>query len=85
MSLNIKNEETCRLAGELAGLTGETMTGAITIALRERLEREKRERSFEARLQKIRSITERTARMVREGPPVVEHGELLYDERGLPK
>ncbi len=26
MSLNIKNEETCRLAGELADLTGETMT-----------------------------------------------------------
>ena len=44
MSLNIKNEETCRLAGELARLTGETMTGAITVALRERLEREKRAR-----------------------------------------
>ena len=42
MSLNIKNEETCRLAGELARLTGETMTGAITVALRERLRREKR-------------------------------------------
>ena len=41
MSLNIKNEETCRLARELADLTGETMTGAITVALRERLEREK--------------------------------------------
>ena len=40
MSLNIKNEETCRLAGELAQLTNETMTGAITVALRERLERE---------------------------------------------
>ena len=42
MSLNIKNEETCRLADELARLTGETKTGAITVALRERLEREKR-------------------------------------------
>ena len=40
MSLNIKNEETCRLAAELARLTGETKTGAITVALRERLERE---------------------------------------------
>ena len=39
MSLNIKNKETCNLARELAKLTGETMTGAITIALRERLER----------------------------------------------
>ena len=38
MSLNIKNEETHRLARELAVLTGESMTGAITVALRERLE-----------------------------------------------
>ena len=44
MSLNIKNEETCRLAAELARLTGETMTGAMTVALRERLEREQRAR-----------------------------------------
>ena len=29
MSLNIKNDETCHLAAELARLTGETMTGAI--------------------------------------------------------
>ena len=42
MSLNIKNDETCWLAGELARLTGETMTGAITVALRECLTREKR-------------------------------------------
>ena len=40
MSLNIKNDETCLLARDLARLTGETMTGAITVALRERLARE---------------------------------------------
>ena len=33
MRLNIKNQETCRLGGELARLTGETKTGAITVAL----------------------------------------------------
>ena len=85
MSLNIKNEEACRLAGELARLTGETMTGAITVALRERLEREKRERSGEARLREIRAIAERCARLLRDGPSAVEHGDFLYDERGLPK
>ncbi len=85
MSLNIKNEETCQLASELASLTGETMTGAVTIALRERLEREKRERSVEARLQRMRAIAERCAKLLREGGPPVDHGELLYDERGLPK
>ncbi len=40
MGLNIKNEATCRLASELARLTGETKTGAIIQALRERLARE---------------------------------------------
>ena len=85
MSLNIKNEETCRLAGELASLTGETKTGAITIALRERLERERRERSIEARVRELHAIGQRTARMVRDGPSAVEHGDFLYDEHGLPK
>ena len=85
MSLNIKNEETCRLAGELADLTGETMTGAITVALRERLDRERHHRSVDARLQKMRTIAERCARLLREGGPPVDHSDLLYDERGLPK
>ena len=85
MSLNIKNEETCRLAGEMARLTGETMTGAITVALRERLEREKRERSLDARVQELRAIAERCAKLLGPGPSSVEHGDVLYDERGLPK
>ena len=37
MSLNIKNEETHCLARELAELTGETLTVAVTVAVRERL------------------------------------------------
>ena len=85
MSLNIKNEETCRLAGELARLTGETMTGAITVALKERLERERRERSVEARLQRMRAIARRCSELLRDGSSAVEHGDFLYDERGLPK
>ena len=85
MGLNIKNEETCRLAGELARLTGETKTGAITAALRERLEREKRERSVEARLTDLRAIAARCASSLGPGPSAVEHGDVLYDERGLPR
>ena len=84
MSLNIKNEETCRLAGELARLTGETMTGAITVALRERLQRENHKRSVEARVQDLRAIAERCAKLLGPGPSAVEHGDFLYDERGLP-
>ena len=85
MSLNIKNEETCQLAGELAHLTGETMTGAITVALKERLERERRGRGVEARVLELRAIGQRCAGLLRDGPSAVEHGDLLYNERGLPK
>ena len=38
MALIIKNEETYRLAEQLAELTGESMTQAVTEALRERLD-----------------------------------------------
>ena len=85
MSINIKNEETCRLASELAQLTGETMTGAITVALQERLERERNERSTEARVKRLLAIGERCASMLGDGPSAVEHGDFLYDGRGLPK
>ena len=84
MSLNIKNDETCRLAVELARLTGETMTGAITVALRERLEREEHARSADARLQRMRAAAERCAGLLAPGPSAEQHGEVLYDERGLP-
>ncbi len=40
MALSIKTEEADRLARTLAKLTGETITQAVTCALRERLDRE---------------------------------------------
>ena len=85
MSLKIENEETLQLAQELASLTGEAVSEAITVALRERLERERHERSVEERLQTMRAIGQRNARLLRDGPSAVEHGDFLYDERGLPK
>lgn len=82
MSLRINNEETCRLARELARLTGETITEAITVAVRERLERKQ---EIEERLKMMREISKRCAALLRDGPSPVEHGDFLYDERGLPK
>ncbi len=38
--LNIKSEDGYRLATELSALTGESLTTAVTAALRDRLERE---------------------------------------------
>jgi antitoxin VapB len=39
LGLNITNDEANRLAHELAQLTGESLTTAVTVAVRERLER----------------------------------------------
>ena len=85
MTLNIKNEETCRLARDLARLTGDTMTGAITSALRERLAREERQRDLNARVEELLAIGRRCAESLRPGPSATEHGDLLYDDRGLPR
>ena len=85
MGLNIKNDETCRLASDLARLTGETKTEAITVALRERLEREHRERSIESRERTLRTIAERCAKLMGPGPSAIKYGDLLYDHQGLPK
>ncbi len=80
MSLNIKNEETYRLAQELAQLTGESMTAAVTEAVRERLNRVKNKGMAE-RLLKIAKLSAAQLK----GKPLPDHGELLYDEKGLPK
>ena len=45
MALSIKTEEADRLARVLSQLTGESLTRAVTIALRERLERERAQRA----------------------------------------
>ena len=85
MSRNIKREETCRLAAELAALTGENRTEAITVALRERLERVNREQTLQVRLRDTEAIAQRTASLMKPGPGSTDHGDWLYDERGLPK
>ena len=81
MSLNIKNEETHRLAQELAALTGESMTTAVTEAVRERLERVK-SRGMADRIMKI---ARQCAPLWKEPFKSIDHGDLLYDEKGLPK
>ena len=85
MSLNIKNERTCQLVDELASLTGETKTAAVTVALEERLERKRRQRTAKERLRRMREISKPLAARLRAAGPPIDHGEFLYDERGLPK
>jgi antitoxin VapB len=83
MTLNIKNPETHRLATELAKLTGETLTQAVTEALRERLERVSRQRQ-KATAAELLAIGQRCADHLHKPATSVEHATLLYDEQGLP-
>jgi antitoxin VapB len=82
--MNIKNEETQRLAQELAKLTGESMTAAVGEAVRERLERVRRERSVSL-ADRLVAIGKDCAAHLREPFRTTDHGDLLYDQHGLPR
>lgn len=84
MALSLKDPEADRLARQLAARTGETLTTAIVVALRERLAR-LRGRPKRRRLrEELREIAQRCASL-----PTIDHrsdDEILgYDERGLPR
>jgi len=83
MGLNIKNDEAHRLAQELASLTGESMTTAVTEALRERLNRVRGDRGGLA--SRLLSIGRDCAPRLKEPYRSADHGDLLYDDKGLPR
>lgn len=56
MTLSIKNDEAQRLARALAEKTGESLTGAVTRALRERLRRQAGRREPQQLLEDLRTI-----------------------------
>jgi len=81
MALSIKNEEADRLARELSRLTGESMTEAIVVALRERVERQRRQPGLEVRL---RRVIEEAASLDVLDPRSPE--EIIgFDQQGLPR
>ncbi|HEU0074037.1 MAG TPA: type II toxin-antitoxin system VapB family antitoxin [Dehalococcoidia bacterium] len=84
MSLNIKDERAHRLARELANLTGESMTEAVTTALQERLERLQPAQDDDL-VELILAIGRDCAAHLKEPYKSIDHAELLYDERGLPR
>jgi len=84
MSLNINNEETHRLVRELASLTGESMTTAIRVSVKERIERVGIERQI-GLADRLLAIGKSAAPLWREPFRSTEHGDLLYGEDGLPK
>ena len=85
MSLNIKNEDAHRLARDLAAITGESLTTAVTIALRERLERVRQGHNSGRLSERLLAIGRDCAARFKEPYRSADHADLLYDERGLPR
>jgi antitoxin VapB len=83
MSLNIKSEEAHRMARELAARTGESLTAAVTAAIRERLDRVRREPS-QGLADHLVAIGRDCAAHLSEPSRSADHGDMLYDARGLP-
>ena len=82
MSLSVKDPEVYRLARAIADRTGETRTKVVIDSLRERQEKEERKRT-RASLEELTAIAKRAAAGMKR--PYIDHGDLLYDEYGLPK
>ncbi len=83
MAINIKDPETDRLAREVAAATGETITEAIQVSLRERFEKLKATQRPDDVVAQIDAISRRVAAL-----PVLDDrsaDEIIgYDEHGIP-
>ena len=85
MSLNIKNDEAHRLARRLAALTGESLTVAVTEALRERVTRLERS-DRDGLAERLLAIGRDCAAHLSEEQRALDYDALLYDEKtGLPR
>jgi antitoxin VapB len=84
MSLNLKNNEAHRLAKQLARLTGENMTEAVTQAMRERMA-QLRQGHGDRLSDRLLEIGRDCAAHMKEPFRSVDHGDFLYGDDGLPK
>lgn len=86
MTITLKSEDADRLARELARVTGESLTEAITVAVQERLDRERRRRhlSVDQCIHRVGRIQEEVARWPVQDKRSAE--EILgYDDTGAPR
>jgi antitoxin VapB len=84
MSMNIKNREAYRLTKQLATLTGESLTTAVTEAVRERFDRIRRERGVDL-ADRLLVIGRDCAAHLKEPFRTIDHDAMLYDKQGLPR
>ncbi len=84
MSLTITREETYPLVQELTRLTGESETAAVTRAVRERLDRVRRQQGVSL-ADRLVPIGEDCAAHLKEPYRSTDHADLLYDECSPPR
>ena len=87
--LNIKSDDAYAMASRLAELTGESLTMAVTVALRERLEREqsaqnRSEAARQALIAEVLALGREMRRHVQPGTSSADRND-LYGEDGLPR
>jgi antitoxin VapB len=80
-NLNIKSDEAYELARDIARRTGKNLTLVVTDALRET----HRSLTREERLAKLEEIAQKASKLWDEPWKSMDHGDILYDEWGLPK
>jgi antitoxin VapB len=84
MALNIRNEETEKLAETLAKLTGMTKTKAVTEALRDKLARIQRQHTGRVLADELDEIAQHCSSL-----PVLDHRDAVeiigYDKNGVPR
>jgi antitoxin VapB len=87
MGLNIENVEVEELARRVADATGTSITGAVAQALREkpaRIEDDSPVDTAADRAARIRALAKEITPRFRGDLATVEHGDLPYDDAGMP-
>lgn len=80
MALNIKDESVHETVRQIAKLTGESQAQAVATAVNERLVRLQQDDL----VGRLLAIGQKTAGRMTADTKRLDHGELIYDERGLP-
>jgi antitoxin VapB len=81
--LTIESPEAERLATAIATQTGKSVDDVVTESLREQFERLPKKRERKASVEELLAMAHEIASLAK--GPSIDHGELLYDEHGLPK
>ena len=82
MSLHINSKETDVLAHHLASLAGESITDAVTTAIRERIMRLQEKDKLTKDLINIANVT---SVLLKNSPDSTKFFDSIYDDNGLPK